>query len=103
MLTKGSAAPEDLTSLVGIIHLMLAAGGIRVWWEYVASDSNCSDGLSRYFDKDPVSAQFGWTPRQARTPPWKRCWVASCETLSNILREAGVLELVTRSLSERLL
>ena len=54
MLSKRAASPEGLTHVGGMIHLILAACDIRVWWEYVESAANPSDGLSRLFDKDPL-------------------------------------------------
>ncbi len=56
---KGSATPDDLAPLVGTLHLLLAKYHIRVWWEYVDSPANCSDGLSRLFAKDPLSQKLG--------------------------------------------
>ena len=46
-LLKGTARPEDVDDMVGAIHGLCARYNIRVWWEWVDSASNSSDGLSR--------------------------------------------------------
>ncbi len=56
-----------------------------MWWEYVDSDANCADGLSRYFARDALSEQLGWTPREAPEAPWARAWHASRATLQRLL------------------
>ena len=71
LLTKGAAAPDDLSHVVGLCHLLLARHRIRVWWEYVDSDSNPTDGLSRYFAADPLAKEQGWRPVEVREPNFR--------------------------------
>ena len=49
-LVKGSSGHPMLDAGAATIHLLLAALGARVRFAYVESDSNWSDGASRYTD-----------------------------------------------------
>ena len=88
-LTKGSTAAEDLAPIVGVIHLLLARFSIRVWWEYVDSAANPSDGLSRLFARDPFSLSQGWLPLRTPLPPWQRGWKASRGVLEKLCKAPG--------------
>jgi len=61
-LIKGSSGQADCANVCSAAHLLWAQHGTRVWFEWVASDDNPSDGLSRYGLLDE------WT--RARTPAW---------------------------------
>ena len=73
-LTKGSSGAADLGPLVGAIHFLLVWFDIRVWWEYVESEANISDGLSRDGASDSLSRRLGWKPTPAILPPWGKGW-----------------------------
>ena len=83
-LTKGSSAAEDLSPIVGAIHFLLIWYDIRVWWEYVESEANLSDGLSRYGAADTLARRLGWPTTPAILPPWGKGWrlsAADCTIL----------------------
>ena len=43
-LISGVASAADLQAIVSASHASLAASSARWWFEWVPSDSNCSDG-----------------------------------------------------------
>jgi len=69
-LVKGSTGRHNLAVLLTIILVILASLDTRVWFEYVDTDSNPSDGLSRYGLADPLSQRMGWVPVQSKQPTW---------------------------------
>ena len=46
LLVKGSSSHEDMSVVAALTHLMLALLGCRVYFEYIESEANPSDGLS---------------------------------------------------------
>ena len=88
-LTKGSSSAPDLAPVVGIVHLLLARYAIRVWWEYVDSAANCSDGLSRLFARDPFAIAQNWVTLRSPLPEWGRGWLAPRATLERICAPSG--------------
>ena len=46
-LVRGSSSSDDIATIVALCHLVWAAFCTRVWIEYVPSDDNPADGLSR--------------------------------------------------------
>ena len=46
-LIRGAARPEDLDKIASMASTQLAGSRCRVWWEWIDSKSNPSDGLSR--------------------------------------------------------
>ena len=63
VLIKGNSAQFDAGNVCAAAHLLWASLGTRVWFEWVASDDNPSDGLSRKGLLDE------WTLKQ--TPKWQ--------------------------------
>ncbi|CAE8627868.1 unnamed protein product [Polarella glacialis] len=47
-MVKGASAAKDLQHLVTIVHMMLLKWECSWWIEWVPSECNCSDGLSRW-------------------------------------------------------
>ena len=72
-LIKGTSSSSDLSHIVALIHLLWTAFNIKVWVEYVDSDSNPSDGLSREGVSDAWTAQQEWHARNVREVPWSQC------------------------------
>ena len=60
LLMKGSSSVPDLCIIAALTQLLLARMGSRVYWEWVESDANASDGLSRAGLHDAWSLQQGW-------------------------------------------
>ena len=56
---KGGGAQSDLASLAALFHLTVASLRCRVWAEYVESDANCSDGVSRRGPSCPLVRALG--------------------------------------------
>ena len=46
--------------LSGIVHLLMLKYGIRIWFEWIDSDSNPADGLSRDGCLDVWTLTQGW-------------------------------------------
>ena len=69
VLMKGASSIRDLSILAAVTQLLLTRLGCRVYWEYVESDSNPSDGLSRGGLSDEWTLQQGWQLRSASMPP----------------------------------
>ena len=67
---KGTSRVADSSALAGLIHILLAAFGTRAHFEWVPSDSNPSDGVSRYGHNDPLAHALGCTLVEACLPPW---------------------------------
>ena len=59
-LVRGAARPEDIDIFASMAALQFAALRCRPWYEWVDSDSNPSDGLSRDGVKDAWTLQQGW-------------------------------------------
>ena len=51
-LVRGSSSSDDTSFIVSLCHLVWAALSTRIWVEYVPSDDNPADGLSRDGIKD---------------------------------------------------
>jgi hypothetical protein len=67
-LVRGRSRQFDAGSLVHLAHLKWAELGCRVWIEWINSDSNPSDGLSRAGLLDPWTLRQGWSLRQGFIP-----------------------------------
>ena len=51
----------DVRTMIHAFHWQLQTAGVRVWIEWIDSDSNPSDGLSRLGCEDPWTVQQGWS------------------------------------------
>ena len=72
-LVRGSASCPDVESICQTLHLTCAYLGCRWWVEWIDSDSNPSDGLSRAGLKDAWTVAQSWTLAEAAVPPWESC------------------------------
>ena len=57
---KGSSSSSDVDHLASIAHLLACRSSIRVWYEWIDSNSNISDGLSRDGLQDAYAISQGW-------------------------------------------
>ena len=80
-LISGYSGALDSAAMLGVTHICLAALNCRVWWEYVASELNPSDGLSRAGLKDPWTLQQGWDLRECQLPDWSNLRDLPLDTL----------------------
>ena len=69
-LVRGSSKQPDAASIVHYIHWLLVHHNIRAWFEWVDTDSNPSDGLSRDGIHDEWSLRQGFDLCTAATPSW---------------------------------
>ena len=65
----GSNLPE-VESAVQVAHLLWLHLHCRVWIEWIDSDSNPADGLSRLGFQDPWTQTQGWKLAHPGVPPW---------------------------------
>lgn len=68
-LIRGSSQQPDVHTICQFSQVMLHTLGTRVWWEWINSESNPSDGLSRLGLSDPWSADQGWLLAEYEFPP----------------------------------
>ena len=59
IIVNGAASVPDLSVFAQALHRRIAELGISVWWEYVPSASNISDGGSRVGCSDPTALEAG--------------------------------------------
>jgi hypothetical protein len=69
-LISGYSSQEDSACMLGTVHIVLASLSCRVWWEYVPSEVNPSDGLSRDGIKDLWTISQGWDLLEVDLPDW---------------------------------
>ena len=60
-LIRGSSRPDGVHHIAQLAHVLLHGLGCRAWIEWVDSESNPSDGLSRQGLEDPWTLLQGWT------------------------------------------
>lgn len=59
-LVRGTSSQEDVHEIVQATHLTLHRLSTRVWWEWIDSSSNPSDGLSRCGLQDQWTVDQHW-------------------------------------------
>ena len=59
-LVRGAARPEDIDAFASIASIQFASLSCRPWYEWVDSDSNPSDGLSREGIRDAWTRSQDW-------------------------------------------
>jgi len=67
---KGGSDAVDLDRSACVASLVMGRLCTRVWFEYVESHSNWSDGISRLLSADPFCAKHSFALRQAFVPAW---------------------------------
>jgi len=67
---KGGSDAVDLDRSACVASLLMGRLCTRVWFEYVESHSNWSDGISRLLSADPFCAKHSFALRQAFVPEW---------------------------------
>ena len=69
-LAKGASSASDVGLLCTVTHLLWAHLSMRVWVEWVASDDNPADGLSRAGVHDGWTKSQGWACMTNPCLPW---------------------------------
>ena len=64
---RGASREGDVSDIAEVTHLLMLRFGIQVWFEWVDSNSNPSDGLSR---DGAICPLFGHLAQAAVEPPW---------------------------------
>lgn len=67
---KGSASSLDIERAVHVFYLIRALIKCRIWWEWVESDANWSDGVSRLGLGDPFARRHGFSLSTFVCPSW---------------------------------
>ena len=67
-IVNGSARELDAGTMTFALHLQLASLRSSAWWEWVESESNCSDGGSRVGITCPIARELGITLREVPFP-----------------------------------
>ena len=72
VLIKGNSSQFDAGNVCAAAHLHWAATGTRSWFEWVASDDNPSDGLSRggIHDAWTLAQSPSWEIQEYEAPAW---------------------------------
>ena len=61
-LIRGRSSTLELDAMTGIVHSMLCGLQCMIYWEWVASADNWSDGVSRDGSADPWLRRHSFTP-----------------------------------------
>ena len=85
-LTKGNSREPQIAAGVEAVHFALAFMGIRVWFEYVESHANWSDGASRDLLEDKWSRENGFKLELEPIPEWP--WIQSSEEVTSKVEAA---------------
>jgi len=70
-LIRGSSGLAEANVVAQTLHWLLVEHGIRMWLEWIDSESNLSDGLSRDGVTDKWTMEQGWALGHAEMPPWR--------------------------------
>ena len=89
-LISGVATASDLQAIVAASHAALANASVRWWLDWVPSDSNCSDGLSRDGARDEWCANHGLSPEKLRQPHWLTDITEDLSVLLPIIANRGL-------------
>ena len=69
-LIRGSSKESDVSAIANAVQWLLFSVGCRPWFEWVDSNSNCSDGLSREGVSDEWTRSQDRELGEATVPPW---------------------------------
>ena len=67
-MIRGSSGSSDVDRIVQLASVLMLKLGARLWVEWINSDSNPSDGLSRIGITDPWTVSQGWRLSAASLP-----------------------------------
>ena len=59
-LIKGTSASQDVDHLAAVAHIITCRANTRMWYEWVDSGGNISDGLSRDGTYDKLALEQNW-------------------------------------------
>ena len=69
-MVRGGSSQEDISLIAGATHRIMMELHCRVWFEWIDSDSNPADGLSRDGCQDSWTVQQGWALTEESSLEW---------------------------------
>ena len=69
-MIRGSSKEADVGAIANAVQWLLFSVNCRPWFEWIDSNSNCSDGLSRDGLLDAWTREQGWQLEEGVVPPW---------------------------------
>ena len=84
-LIRGSSAADEVNVIAQSLHWLLLEHNIRMWIEWVDSESNVSDGLSRDGLEDAWTMNQNWCLSKGCLPPWRHDLRQHIETCKQTL------------------
>ena len=87
---KGASRNEHLERIVGITWIIAYHLQADLWFEWVDSESNWADQISRLFGADPVSRRLGFetSPIELDISWWPQDWTAVWRRIENLVSVA---------------
>ena len=70
-MVRGGSTADDVSEVAALAHLLLLVFEIQVWFEWIDSDSNPSDGLSRDGLDDAWTLKQSWNLQQVPPLKWQ--------------------------------
>ena len=87
-LIEGASNNCNLERIVAAFHFICYMFDITVFFEYVDSKSNYSDGISRLLDQDPWCRKHEVRPELMNPQPW--WWEQELHSLWSLIEESSV-------------
>ena len=87
-LVRGASRQVDVGAIAGLAHLLCAHLGCRVWFEWIDSESNPADALSRDGLDDHWTRQQAWVLQEVTAPEWDSLFHEQWRALE-ILKDIG--------------
>ena len=69
-LIRGSSKEADVGAIANAVQWLLFSVNCRPWFEWIDSNSNCADGLSRDGLLDAWTQEQGWQLEKGMVPAW---------------------------------
>ena len=80
---KGCSKAWDLDRSAQVVQVLAASMGARVWFEYIESDANWADGISRNGVFDTWASEHGFPASVVELPTWP--WTVDlCELVTGL-------------------
>ena len=86
-MVKGSSKHPAVRRTVAVVHFLMFRFNISIWWEFVDSKANWSDGVSRWGAEDKCAREHGFTLTQLQTP--RRWWDGTLQEQWDLVQSCG--------------
>ena len=86
---SGSSPKADTSIIVSVFTILMGKKGARYWGEFVESEANVSDGVSRDGIQDKSALLLGCDIIQCNLPPLGQFANASLEALMEAFEKTG--------------